>query len=265
MNTKVSLMATALFLTTTSFAYRELPRGLDARSVIENNDGSITLKNPNVIRGTKSYFISWNKSDDSGLCKAFGFHGLLSDTVEKGYRNGKNVIINSNGKYGGQHNNEQVYTSITCYNESSYNPSFDSSQTVDNYDGSTTFVNPKAVRGDKLYSISWNQSNDTGICKAFGFDSLLADTVEKGYKNGSHVKIDANGKHNGTHNNEQIYTSITCYNGSTYYPTFDSSQATEGFDGSITLVNPQAIRGNKSYSISWNKSNDTGLSHSLRT
>lgn len=237
----------------------------------KNADGSLTIVNPRVIRGAETLEISSTASDSKGVCKLFGYEDYLNPSTEASGDSQKTIIINKDGKFEGwkRYNNRDTNSridGITCHNGACPELLFISKEKPKkNEDGSYTIENPYTSRGPGQYTISSCDSDFTGVCKGFGFDSYLDKTlVEAGDdaitlavnedKQFKHFKRRAQKDYN-TH-----IVSLTCFNAKEPPESvFSAKEKKRNPDGSTSIINPTVKRGKETFEISGSGSKETGI------
>jgi hypothetical protein len=118
---------------------------------------------------------------------------------------------------------------------------------TENPDGSFTISEPKMLRGNKELPI---YTSGEGACALFGFDSYLKDSaIDAQVTVSRSVLLNDDGTYKEIRQDGKPYREITCYNYGNIKNVGESEDFIKNLDGSITLINPKMLRGNKKLPI----------------
>lgn len=183
--------------------------------VFENADGSITLLNPRIVRGTKQLPLDVSYSDKTGICRLFGFDDVLTNSTFYGAQQYTAMaVINSAGAYDQKLSAGNAITSISCAMRGDHRDTGFANKMKRNGDDSVTISNPRLIRGMLELPVDVSYSDKTGLCRLFGFQSYLQDSTE--YSAQQYTKmavINSAGRYDQELSAGNAVTSITCYSG----------------------------------------------------
>lgn len=174
-----------------------------------NVDGSQTIKNARLIRGSRSYLIA---GSPEGVCIALGFDSFLAETAFTNLTDEQVATINSFGEYSSltTPSGNRFYSSITCYRRSMLRTVVKMSRYDNNADRTVTLIEPRIVRGSRTYFLA---GSPTGVCRAMGYENVLPDSAMTRLTDEVTANINSFGEYSSltTPSGNRFYSEITCY------------------------------------------------------
>lgn len=177
-------------LALTSLAAFAGPLPSELTEATKNPDLSMTIKQPHLLRGNRSLYIS-TSTPSLSVCKALGFNFFLDGNVTSGEAAVGYAMLTTDGSYSNVNSyNSYRVEEITCYNELS--PLSSVEEKIENPDDTVTIYGPKYLRGSKAIALS-TSSSGVGICRALGFQKYLEGSVYSGEAKVGNVMVNAEG------------------------------------------------------------------------
>lgn len=237
------------------------PRAVQPSKVIFNFDGSITFKEPKLVRGPRFLSLSSDYSEKDGICKLFGMDVFLEESLETKYLPNVNLaVINAEGRFSSSDEYETAVSSISCTYRNEYFQTGIFDRVSENPDGSVTISQPQIIRADKSIALSSDYSEKEGVCRLFGFDSYLEESVKTRYlPNKNLAVINANGAFGSSDEYETAIDSISCFMKGDYQQTGFARRMKRNLDDSVTISKPLIIRGAEAKPISSDYSEKRGV------
>lgn len=199
-----------------------------------NPDGSVTIKYPQVMYGANPAMLygakkkrgfrlfsggSDSKYNAQGACVSQGdaigytFSNELPELteVEKDTNHPLILAVNAENVITDVYvdSNKDYFKKITCFEDGQLKLVAVYDEWIDNEDDTTTFVNPRIIRGDKMYPLA---GNALGVCKLFDKQVFLPATDYKSEDKVKAIKLNDQGEvSDDVFVNAKAYESVTCY------------------------------------------------------
>ena len=222
---KTSLLMLLAILTTTSvraMSIKEVTSGFDndaeANAITINKDGSVTIKDIQIVRGDISYSVGIEyDSDYTNACKLLGFDSHLDGAGLNTWlsQDGVKVFLKVDGSFLKTKNHHAKVDKVTCIKQGQLKTVvlFDK---VLNADKSTKITNISYLRGDLAFAVGIEYESDyTNTCKLLGYENALEGAGLNSWisSDGPKVFINVNGGYLKIKSHHAKVEKINCYAG----------------------------------------------------